>query len=245
LPSTPISIDRSIIAAHSDTRDGKAAWDTFVERFGQPDTGTTVELVAEYTSLRWTGGDTESFMEFLGRFETKARELRRKGVDFEDWVHDILLVGMVPVDLFLSAADLNIKEPKKISLPSIISQSAISLRERDVHSAYYAKPIGRGDVEKQRFKTARPSEGKDAATKSSTTMPSRDYCSICKDKLQLPEEKCRHPESDRFNRGHFAKFVGAAVGRRVKPTWQLSTGSSTLERRLNHQRAHPVRRYAR
>ena len=72
---------KSIINDYSSTKDGKEAWKRFVERFGQPDTGTTISLLQEYENLKWDGGSIESFMEFLAKFQATVRDLKERGVD--------------------------------------------------------------------------------------------------------------------------------------------------------------------
>jgi hypothetical protein len=169
---------KSIISDLASSKDGKEAWKRFVERFGQPDTGTTISLLQEYENLKWEGGNVEEFMTFLAKFQGIVRDLKERGVDQPDWLLGCHLVGKTPADLFQSAADLSIQKPTSVRLTSVIDhiQSTLSLRERQSQTSLLTRAQDK------------PKKKKEEGKKDDKKEPYRDPCLICKDKLKLPED---------------------------------------------------------
>lgn len=74
---------QGIISAHQG--DGVKAWNEFTSHYDKVDVGTTVALASELGDLHWTGGDYDSFTDFLSRFEKLVPDLRQRGFKYNDW----------------------------------------------------------------------------------------------------------------------------------------------------------------
>ena len=197
---------KELIAEHSG--DGVAAWTAFSKRFGRADTGTTMDKFWEHITTRWEGGDGESFIEFVAKWDSTRRELRNRGIVLEDWIDALILMAMVPREFTTKLKDSELQDWKQLKREDVIDriQAYIGAQGKEGAVAHYARQ--QPPVEKNK-------SNNDSYTKNSNKnnnkgkedRPPLKPCSICKDKLKLPEDKCKHPEDRCFNKDRFATLL--------------------------------------
>ena len=133
---------KDLIAEHSG--DGVQAWKAFNKRFGQADTGTTMDKFWEHISTRWEGGDSESFIEFVAKWDATRRELRNRDIKLEDWIDALLLMAMVPREFTSKLKDSELQDWKELKRENVIDriQAYISAQGKEGGVAFYAKQNG-------------------------------------------------------------------------------------------------------
>lgn len=198
---------RTIISKHSESDDGKSAWKTFKEYYGETDTGTTLTFMSEWNTLSWPGGDKASFDEFVGKYTKVTTALSDRAIKLQDSLLAGMIVSTVPYS-YVKQTTINMSSREGMKTNEIVSAipAAITLEEREPQTAYLSsngrhisnRPNGTGT--QPSTKEPKQQSGNHNKKDKDNSKPFVNPCLFCKNKLKQPPHLCRHIEEKCFKK---------------------------------------------